>query len=507
MRYTTTFLLLIGFVAPAFGAELDSQKLAQLIDKRLAKWWTTNGVKPTEKVDDATFLRRASLDLIGRIPTPSEVRDFLADPSKDKRQKLIEKLISNGGHSRHMATFWRRSWLPQTDTNEFSRYADDFEEWLAVRLQQKTPYNILINEILTFPSQPSATIKKTVNPANFFVVNENKPENLAANTSRAFLGINLDCAQCHDHPFARWTRDQFWQTAAFFMPSTIEEGKTTLSQLMIPNSNKMVSAELLDGSKIVVPEKLAPESGRIVLSNWMTDNGNPYLARNAVNRLWSHFFGLALVEPLDDLSSDAGTKGSQADLLKELADIFVKSGYDLEYLTKAITQTQAYQLSTAAGDPPASELRLFARMPMRGLTGEQLYDSIRTASGLPVERSDVGQSLAARRRFISQFYVERPIFAERSISQSLALLNGQMTNSLTDPKNNPTLAGVIDSPFLETQDKIEVLFLAVYGRKPTDRETNKITLYLEAGGSAATKKSFGDLFWSLINSTEFNTNH
>jgi hypothetical protein len=213
---------------------------------------------------------------------------------------------------------------------------------------------------------------------------------------------------------------------------------------------------------------------------------------------------LALVEPLDDLSSEVNTKGPQADLLKELSEAFVKSNYDLEILTKAITQTRAYQLSSGSGDSCTAESRLFARMPIRGLTGEQLYDSIQTASGLPVERGDVGQSLDARRRFTSQFRVERPIFTERSISQSLALLNGRMTNLLTDPKNNPTLAGLIDSPFLETQDKIEVLFLAVYGRKPTKKETMIIMTYLE---KSECNKAFGDLFWALINSTEFNTNH
>jgi hypothetical protein len=461
-------------------------------------------VKPAPVVDDATLLRRAALDLIGRIPTAAEVREFLADTSADKRARLVGRLVESGGHTRHTATFWRRAWVPQADTPEFARLADDFEAWVAARLQANAPYDRVVRELLTMPEGAGA--RGAVSPTGFFAASENKPENLAANATRAFLGVNLDCAQCHNHPFARWTRDQFWQTAAFFAaPKMGDGGKLMPPELTIPNTAVSLRAELLDGAATKWPDALKSDTGRTLLADWLTAKDNPYFTKNAVNRLWANVYGSALVEPLDDLSGDGGAEGYHADLLKELADAFAASGFDLEYLTRALVLTKAYQLSATAA--AKSDPRLFARMPIRGLTGEQLYDSLRTAAGLPPERADTdrGLGLEARKRFAARFHVERPVSAERSITQALSLMNGRLTTDLTDPAKNPTLGGVVDAPFLDTTGKVETLFLATLGRRPTAKETKTMVGYVEGG--AGSDRALGDVFWALVNSTEFNTNH
>jgi hypothetical protein len=469
-RHRILFLTLAAVACPPAGAAEppEAAKLAAVIDARLEAGWKKAAVAPAPVVDDAQFLRRATLDLSGHIPTAAEVRAFLADAAPDKRAKLVAKLSESGGHTRHMATFWRRTWVPQADTPEFARLADDFEAWVAARLQGNAPYDRIVRELLTMPD--GAGRRGAVSPAGFFAASESKPESLAANATRAFLGVNLDCAQCHNHPFARWTRDQFWQTAAFFAAPKMDGGKTTPPELTIPNTKTSLRAELLDGTVPKWPAALKSDTGRVLLADWLTAKDNPYFARNAVNRLWAHFYGAALVEPLDDLSGDSGDAGNHPELLKELADAFAASGFNLKLLTQALVLTKAYQLSATADS--TSDPRLFARMPVRGLTGEQLYDSLRTAAGLPPERADTdrGQGLEARKRFAARFHVERPVAAERSITQALSLMNGRLTTDLTDPAKNPTLNGVATAPFLDTAGKVETLFLATLGRRPSAKE-------------------------------------
>lgn len=503
---------MLGLPSPTSAADQpDPAKLAAVIDARLSAEWKKANAHPANVVEDATFLRRASLDLIGRVPSVAETRAFLVDTSADKRAKLVNRLIDSGGHTRHMATFWRRTMVPQADTIEFARLADDFEAWVAVRVQDNVPYDRMVRELLTLPTTTTAP-RGTVTPVSFFAASENKPENLAANATRSFLGVNLDCAQCHDHPFARWTRDQFWQTAAFFLPPQKDkDGKMTVPpQIPIPNTKRTLGAELLTGDAVKWPSTIAPDTGRQLLATWLTGKENPYFARNAVNRMWSQVYGTALVEPLDDLSGETGNKGYHAELLKELADAFVASGYDMKYITRAMVQTKAYQLSTVVPEGAPTDPRLFAKMPVRGMTGEQLYDSLRTAAGLPPERDDTGRGLGleARRRFAAQFHVERAVTAERSIVQALSMMNGHMTTDLTDPAKNPTLAGAADAPFLDTRGKVETLFMGVLGRKPTAKEATAIIKYVDDGGTENDPHhALGDVFWALINSTEFNTNH
>ena len=242
---------------------------------------------------------------------------------------------------------------------------------------------------------------------------------------------------------------------------------------------------------------------------------NPYFARNAVNRLWAHFFGVGLVEPLEDLSVENAP--SHPALLDALSRAFVASGFDLSLLTEAIVLSQAYQRSSHVAES-ADEERLFAHMPVRGLTGEQLYDSLRVAAGLPVERDDLGRVSYSptffsvpggrRGRFAAEFYVERPSTAQRSIVQALALMNGELTEELTDHEHNPTLAAAAGAPFLDMRGRIETLFLAALGRRPNDTEWTTVSAYIEQGGAdGELRKALSDVFWALLNSSEFNTNY
>jgi hypothetical protein len=492
----------------------DPNALAARIDQHLVELWRQTGVEPAPQADDATFLRRTYLDLVGRIPTVAEVRSYLEDSSSGKRAKLIANLIRSSAHARHMAQFWRRTWIPQVDTPRFAPLRDDVEKWITARLTSHTPYDRLVYQMLTVSTWPSTTTTKRNDvplPIAFLVASEYKPENLAANSMRAFLGINLDCAQCHNHPFARWSRDQFWQTAAFFSrPQPAKDGDPVHLELAIPETERTVVPAFLNGDVIPWPAEIEPDTGRHLLAGWVTESGNPYFARNAVNRLWAHFFGLGLVEPLDDLSSD--NPPSIPELLDELATAFDESGFDLEYLTAAIVLCRAYGLSTTPPDGSVQTEgdRLFAAMPIRGLNGEQLYDSLHVAAGMPMDRIALAAESVRqeRERFIAQFQVERPALAERSVLQVLSLMNGELTRRLTQAKTSLILAAVSASPRMDTPGKVETLFLATLGRPPRESELAPLVRHLEQRTQAAdSAQALADVLWVLLNSSEFSTNH
>ncbi|VTR92385.1 Uncharacterized protein OS=Pirellula staleyi (strain ATCC 27377 / DSM 6068 / ICPB 4128) GN=Psta_0325 PE=4 SV=1: PSCyt2: PSD1 [Gemmata massiliana] len=505
MRVAVLVICVLIDGGTASAAPPDPGALAVRIDKHLQARWDAEKVKPADRADDATFVRRVHLDLVGRIPTVAEVRAFLDDKDVDKRAKLVAQLVDSAAHARHAATFWRRQWVPQADAPQFANLADDLESWIASSLRTGAAYDRVVRDLLTasrVKTGPGA-------PTTFLTASEAKPENLAANTARAFLGINLDCAQCHDHPFARWTRDQFWQTAAFFVRPTVPDGTTPARlELVVPSTKKPIGPRLLNDSEPKWPAVLKDDTGRVVLAEWVTARDNPYFARNAVNRVWAELFGTGIVEPLDDLSGS--NPPVHPELLDDLAQAFTESNFDLKYLTTALVLTRAYQLSAVVPAGGSSDPRWFACSAVRGLTGEQLYDSLRVAAGLPADREDLDPTIAPRerKRFAEKFRVERTGSAQRSILQSLSLMNGKLTTDLTDVAKAPALRAVAGAPFLDTKGKVEALYLAVLGRKPADDESAPFVKYVENGGADRdANKALADVLWALLNSTEFNTNH
>jgi hypothetical protein len=255
----------------------------------------------------------------------------------------------------------------------------------------------------------------------------------------------------------------------------------------------------------------------VPLAEWVTSSNNPYFARAAVNRLWAYFFGTGLVDPVDDMVG-RDVKSSHPDLLDELARAFADGGYDLKYLMRAITNSRAYQL-TSSGKPTAGEAaQLFARMPVRGLTGEQLYDSIAQATGyheeapwLPPEAVPADQR-SPRIDFMRRFADSGGKAAEphTTILQALAVMNGTLARQATDPERGETLAAVADAPFLDTRRRLEVLYLATLSRRPRAHEEARLCRFIDgrgAPGTAGYRRALGDVLWALLNSAEFMLNH
>jgi hypothetical protein len=530
MRFSIIAALVAGLLWSPTAKADPSDAVVKKVNGHIASAWKANQVSPAQRADDAEFMRRVYLDLIGRIPPVKEVRDFLDNTDPNKRSKLIDDLLfgkpdetgkrnGSAGYVAHFGNIWRREWLPQSMSNpQFQFFGPQFESWMRKQLQNNTPYDRIVRDIVT--AQPFGAQGQTPDTqalSAFLFVNENKPENVAASVSRMFLGVKIECAQCHDHPFETWTRNQFWEFASFFaglqptgMARRLPAEAVEIRSLTIPDLNKKVSAKFLDGKEPLFQDRV---SSRVTLMDWMSAKGNPYFARNAVNRMWAYFFGAGLIDPLDEPGEQ--NPPSHPQLLEDLSQAFTASGYDLKFLIRVIVSSDAYQLSSADPKASASTERNFARMRVRGLTPEQLFDSLVSATyyrdmQMPNQRQFVAPN-SARGEFLAKFSTtERLSDVQTSILQALTLMNGKLVSDLTstDVRRSELLAGVLDTPFFNTEQKIETLYLAVVTRKPTPDELRRLTGYVDKGGATGdSRKALADVFWALLNSSEFAFNH
>ena len=540
----TAILTALVFPAISFAAEPapapkpskdPADVLAALIDKHLAKDWEARGIVPAEVTDDGEFIRRVYLDVIGRAPKASEVREFIDDKSPDKRVKLVDHLLKMPGHANHFAAVTRAQWLPQTMTNfQLAQFGTQFETWLRAQYRENTPADQVVKRILTVKLtvntqnpmfrfvQPDGTDPDGFSLAAFYSANEGKPENVGSAVSRLFLGVKLECAQCHDHPFAPYTRDQFWQFAAFFAelnplagprpgfvgPMLPQSDRNTIG---IAGTDRKVTATFFDGTN---PDWSLDRVPRVELAEWLVSAKNPYFAKNTANRVWAHFFGIGIQDPVDEPGEN--NQPSHPELLKELGQAFADSGFDNRMLIRAITRTRAYQLTSKMTHPGQADPRRFARMNLKGLTPAQLFDSLVSATGF---REPVGfrnqqnfgfvQPGNPRSQFLSRFVsTDKPTETSTTILQALMLMNGQFIGDQTDLVKSEVLAAIVDVPGWDTKQRVSTLFLTAFARNPTADELEKFSSYVDRGGAKNDKKqALADVFWVLLNSPEFLFNH
>jgi hypothetical protein len=508
----------------------EAAALAARIDRMLEATWVEKGITPAGPADDAEFLRRAYLDLAGRIPTVSEARAFLADTRSDRRRHLVAGLLNRPSYARHFTTVWRHLLLPEADSNvQLQIFSSGFDGWLRQQFVKNVPYDEMVRDLLTTKIDQQAGRRgfdiRTIGeptPIAYYLAKESKAENLASAAARVFLGIRLECAQCHDHPFAEWKRDQFWGLAAFFAGIRAPDSPNGFAfpdrevldrrELAIPGTDRVIQATFPDGTEPEWKFKVGP---RQTLAEWVTAKGNPYFAKAIVNRAWAHFFGVGLVEPVDEMAGGQDTTVYHAAILDQLAREFVNHKYDLKFLFEAIVSTRAYQLSSRGrGDAP-----LFSRHPLRGLTGEQLYDSLAVATGQsdavaadPFGRFNGGNN--ARNEFLTKFAPQpgKPTDHETSIIHALTLMNGRFVGDATSPTRSELLTAVLEAPFLDDRGRIEAIYLATVSRPPTPQEIDRATEFLDRVAAADNAKknrneAVADVFWALLNSAEFVFNH
>lgn len=508
------------------GPTDDARTLAAKIDRYIAARWEAEKVTPAAPADDGVFLRRLSLDVIGRIPSVAETRRFLRDPASDKRERVVERMLDSPGYVTNFSNIWRDLLMPEAQADFQQRFfAASMERWLRKQFTDNVAYDRMVRELIVMPLPNNRNGMRNVfygqeqgepTPLAYYQSKQGKPENLAASTARLFLGIRLECAQCHNHPFGRWTREQFWEQAAFF-GGIRSQGRNGIysplsevadrRELAIPNTERVAQARFLDGKE---PQWRYKDSARNTLAEWMTAADNPFFAKAAVNRLWAHFFGVGLVDPVDDFNDE--NKPSHPELLDELARQFIRHDFDYRFMIRAITLSKTYQLASVPLGAPPPDVHLFASVPVRGLSQDQLLESVSLLTGTP--------NLDANRRQQNFFDPSQSRFSEKfvnqdkrteyqtSIPQALVLMNGTLIADATHPQRSQFLAAVANAPFLDTDGRIETLYLAALSRKPRPDEAEKHRRYIENGGASKdAKAALGDVFWALLNSPEFFLNH
>jgi hypothetical protein len=500
-------------------ADSAGAQMSQRVDDLLSQQWAAAKVQPADPTDDAEFLRRASLDLNGVVPRTSEVREFLADQRPDKRAQLVERLLASPRYATHMATTWRNRILPTEAEPSRNRQAVALQKWLRTRFAKNLRYDNLVGGLLLTNGGDE------IGPALYFQAHDAAPEKLAASAAELFMGVKLHCAQCHDHPYADWSQREFWGFAAFFARTKPADGNMGMMRTAYRLVDKAEGEVMLPESSEVVPpkyprgEKLAGDSSsrRSELVLWLTSRDNPFFARSAVNWAWSHMFGRPLVYSLDDI--DQTDDSPQAQLLNELADYFVESGFDLQNLWRTLANTRAYQLSSRHPDPEAAAPSLFARMLPKPLTPEQLFDSFVllsptvAATGTPIAAINAtANSLDEdpnRMEFVRRM---RPPPGETTeyragTLQALMLMNGRVTTGATSPDAS-NLVGALEAPFMTDVDRTEALFLATLSREPDADERELFAAALaECKTDEERTAALSDMFWALLNSTEFAFNH
>ncbi len=499
--------------------KVSADSVARMIDRHVGEKLRERGVRPAPAAGDAAFFRRINLALAGRVPAASEARAFLADADPAKRVKAVDRLLGSASHASHLATVWRTWLVPEARAApDVAAAVPALESWLRARVRDDVPYDRFVTELLTAPldgRRPAGRAdyddsEDASGPLAFYLAKEGKPENLAAATSRLFLGMRLECAQCHDHPFARWSRDQFWGLAAFY--GGVGRSGTTLREvfdrreLPVPNRDRTVPAAFLDGKE---PEWHYKKSPRVTLAAWLTAPDNPFFARAAVNRLWGLVFGVGLVDPVDDFHEK--NPASHPELLDELARQFVASGFDTKLLLRAICRSETFGRASTASEPGQHDVRLFARFPVQALSPEQLFDSLEFVVGQVPGRSGSGfpqNAATPRQQFLETFALSGSTTdTQTTILQALTLMNGELTGAATTPGASRTLEAVTELPGLTPADRVEALYFIALGRPPSPAELRRAVGHVDNAEPAGDKSGYADVLWALLNGVEFRTNH
>jgi hypothetical protein len=499
---------------------LADDKLSQQIDALLEKSWQAHGIHPAQPASDAEFMRRVYLDLTGRVPSVAEAREFLSATEPDRRETLVNRLLSHRDHATHFASAWRSILIPADVDLTRLGGAEKFDQWLAERFAANEPYDKIVEQLLLAEGRVSES-----GPLLFYAAVKLNPEELAARTSRVFLGVRMECAQCHDHPFDDdISQHDFWSFAALFARISRPEGKMEMtSPVLQVRDNRSGDVKLPESEEIVpprLPETETPlvegdesPSRRRQMVDWLTARDNKHFAQATVNRVWAHLFGRGLVEPVDDMRP--ANPAIVPEVLDALSRDFAASGFDLRRFVRALVLTRAYQLSSESTDDDPSRTLYFAQMNIKSFTAEQLYDCITVVTGsggAGAAGADVTSLVrtgdATRAAFIEQFRTQpgQATDYQAGIPQALTMMHGTLVSRATDKATSGLLKS-LSAPFFTDEQRVETLFLATLSRYPAEGERDAVVDSLERVGAADRQQTLGDVLWALVNSAEFTLNH
>lgn len=498
------------------GKKIDTAALAKLIDQEINKRITAEKAKSSGLCDDSEFIRRVHLDLVGVIPSADKVTGFLASKDPNKRAKLIDELLNDPRFGVHHAEQWAVLMVPR-ESNNRALSQKPLENWLAGHFNKNTPVNKMVHELITTTGE----IDK--NPAGTYFVANPTVDKITDNVTRMFLGVQLQCAQCHNHPFTDWKQTEYWAMATFFIKTKVNgtpqqaakkgvvlavsenaKAKAAKKGGGLPESYKNVPAKFLQGE---TPKLNAADPYRPVLADWMTSSDNKFFARAMVNRFWYQMFGRGIVNPVDDMHDD--NAATHPELLATLTEQFKLNGFDAKYLLRAICNSEVYQRSSVTvADAASNDPELYSQREMRVMSPEQMYDSLTTILGAAT-RAEVKDKKAAKKgpqtprdQFVNFFRVEdaNPLEYQNGIPQALRVMNSPFTNRAE------FIAADITKGARTPTDAIERIYLTGLSRRPTAAELQRLTTYVNRPGTTQ-RAAYGDILWVLLNSSEFTLNH
>jgi hypothetical protein len=471
-------------------------------------------VLPSDLCDDATFARRVYLDIIGTLPTPAETSAFLADPRTDKRARLVDALLERPEY----ADYWALKWadLLRVDRQALgAKHAQGFHRWIRSQFAANRPLDEFVRDILTaegpLDEVPAAAFYKAVR----------KPGEAASHLTQVFLGVRIACAECHHHPFDRWSQTDYLGMQAFFTGLKLE-GKDETEAIVAsaagpsthPRSGEKVHARGLGQPD---PGGSATVDPRPLLAGWMTDAQNPYFARNLANRYWAHFLGRGIIEAVDDVR--ATNPPTNPELLVVLADHLTASKFDVKALIRFITASRVYQLSTKPNDTNERDEQNYSRALLRRVPAEVLLDMVSQATGVPEKFDGLPAGTRAIQLWDSKFShyflktFGRPLRVtacecergtEPGVAQVLHLLNApELQARLSHPGG--TVAKLVRQ-HADDGALVDGLYLAFYSRTPTEREKAVALAHMQKRKDQR-REAAEDLAWTLMNSLEFVFNH
>lgn len=522
----------LSFLSVPYANDVPPETFAKaearnFVDREVLDKLASLNLPPAPLADDATFLRRAHLDTIGVLPTPDEVRAFLADGDPGKRDRLVDQLLARP----EFVDYWTYRWgdlLLVSGERLRPQALETYHAWIREQVARNTPWDVLVRELITASGSTHEN-----GAANFFALHQD-PEDMSESTAQAFLGLSINCAKCHNHPLEKWTNDQYFGMANMFARVRSKgwggdyrsgDGlrivfSDTQGELIQPSKGKPQPPRPLDGAALPFADV---SDRRVALAAWLVAPENPYFTRTIVNRVWANFLGVGLVEKVDDMRLT--NPASNDRLLQSLADYLVAEKYDLKQLMRVILKSATYQRSSQPTPANAPDERFYSRYYPKRLKAELLLDAITTVTGVPSEFKKADnkpyppgtRALQLPDSSVDSYFLrtfgrpERLITCEcersdePSMTQVLHLANGDTLNGKLRATGNRIdqwlAAGASDAAIAEE------LYLLALSRLPTAREQAQFAEILGPTPAAERRQALEDLCWSVLTSREFLFNH
>ena len=487
------------------------------VDKHVFAKLKKLGIPPSELCDDATFIRRVTSDIAGRLPTAEEARAFIEDKDVNKRDKLIDDLLSSPGYADYFANKWANVLRNRRINANDIPYTFRFHAWIRRAMQQNMPYDQFVRNVIAASGDPESHP-----PSAWFKVVSTSTTQME-DTAQLFLGMRIQCARCHHHPFEKWSQNDYYGFEAFFTQVGLKQSKFALNnvrdfvyhrggtaQSRNPRTGTNLKPTGLGSEPLDIP---AYEDPRHHLVDWMSAPDNPFFAKALANRYWKHFFGRGIVDPEDDMRIT--NPPSNPELIDALAEHFIKNKFDLQDLVRQICRSSTYQLSSEPNEYNGRDKQNYSSFYPRRLNAEPLYDAINQVAGVPARFNGVPAGTRATQLpdngfndyFLQVFGAPKAQSAcecernpEANLAQSLHLLNstdiqGRLTNG------NGRARQLMQNEEMTDAQKVTELYFWAYSRAPRDEELKFVLSHIESEENK--QQAYEDVLWAIFNTKEF----